>query len=67
MKLHITETVFRQYANAQSYDRGQNYFLSGSVFNIQRRGERFTAEVEGSAYDPYQVNVTDEGPARPQI
>ena len=63
MVQHISEAVIRQYANAQSYERGLTYFQRGAVFNLQRRGAQIIAEVEGSDYDPYRIEITFDGEA----
>jgi uncharacterized Zn finger protein len=54
----ITEAEVRGLATTQSFDRGYRYYRSSSVFEIIRRGNLFTARVEGSAYEPYRVQVT---------
>ena len=53
----ITESDIRALASAQSYDRGQDYFHTNSVTDIQKRGNTLLADVEGSGYEPYQVCV----------
>nr|HID13820.1 SWIM zinc finger domain-containing protein [Anaerolineae bacterium] len=55
---HLTETDVRRLAIPQSFERGESYYLSGAVFDTQRRGNTLTAQVEGSQYRPYRVTVT---------
>ncbi len=59
---HLSETLIRQYCTAQSYERGRDYYLTGAVLSVTRRGEQIQAEVSGSDYLPYRVAITfDEG------
>ena len=53
----ITEATIRDLATAQSFERGQDYFYSGAVYEVQKRGDMLIAEVEGSQYEPYQVAI----------
>jgi uncharacterized Zn finger protein len=54
----LTEADVRALATGQSYERGYSYYQRGYVNTISRRGDRLIAEVEGSGYEPYQVQVT---------
>lgn len=54
----ITEKTIRALANAKSFARGQEYFRDGAVSEVIRRGDRFTAEVEGG--DLYEVTIVLE-------
>jgi uncharacterized Zn finger protein len=54
----ITEADIEALAIAQSFERGYDYYHSGAVYEVVRRGDELTAEVEGSQYDPYTVRVT---------
>jgi uncharacterized Zn finger protein len=54
----ITESDIRALANAQSFERGEDYYHDDLVFDLVRRGNDFTARVEGSGYDPYQIHAT---------
>ncbi len=56
--LSLTEEDIRRRANLASWTRGQNYFRRGHVVRALRRGNVFTARVQGSAYEPYRVTVT---------
>jgi uncharacterized Zn finger protein len=53
----ITEAIIRNLASAQSFERGEDYYRSGSVFELQKRGHLLMAKVEGSDYEPYQVTI----------
>ncbi len=53
----ITEATIRQYATDKSFWRGKDYYDSGAVISLARRGEQIEAEVEGSQYEPYRVTV----------
>src|SRR5215471_18729584 len=56
----ITEKTIRELANAKSFARGKEYFRDGAVSDVIRRGNRVTAEVEGS--DLYEVMIVlDDG------
>jgi uncharacterized Zn finger protein len=57
----ITEKTIRELANAKSFARGKDYFRDGAVSDVIRRGNRITADVEGS--DLYEVTIVlgDEG------
>lgn len=54
----LTEAVIRQHATPESYRRGQDYYKQGAVLTVVRRGQQVQAEVEGSQYEPYQVQIT---------
>ncbi len=55
--LSFTEADVRALASDQSFDRGYLYYRNESVFDVVRRGNIFTAKVEGSDYEPYQIQV----------
>ena len=44
-------------ARPQSYDRGEDYYKRGAVREVTRRGDLLRAAVEGSQYEPYQVQI----------
>ena len=54
----LTETTIRQYATPESFRRGRDYYEQGAVLSLARRGDQLLAEVEGSQYEPYRVQVT---------
>lgn len=53
----ITEATIRGLTSPESYSRGEQYYRSGAVSDIERRGDTLQAEVEGSSYEPYQVTI----------
>ncbi len=53
----ITEATIRSLATAKSFERGQDYYEGGAVYDLQKRGDFLTAEVEGSSYEPYRVII----------
>ncbi len=53
----LTESDIQARASGQSYDRGRRYYDNGCVLDVTRRGNAVTAAVEGSQYEPYQVEV----------
>jgi uncharacterized Zn finger protein len=54
----VTEASIRQQASADSYHRGCEYYEQGAVLSIVRRDQQLQAEVEGSQYEPYRVQIT---------
>jgi uncharacterized Zn finger protein len=54
----VTEASIRQQASADSYHRGREYHEQGAVLSIVRRDQQLQAEVEGSQYEPYRVQIT---------
>jgi uncharacterized Zn finger protein len=59
---HLTEADIRPLATDQTWARGEDYYCSNSVENIVWRDRLLTAEVEGSGYEPYIVQVSfDQG------
>ncbi len=62
---HLTETDIRSLATMQSRTRGEDYYHSKRVENVVWRDGLLTAEVEGSEYEPYIVQIRfDEGEIR---
>ena len=59
MKKHpgFGEDAVRALATVDSFARGRDYLRRGAVYGIERRGNRLTAEVEGSEYAPYAVTI----------
>lgn len=53
----LTEAAVRGLARPQSYDRGEDYYERGAVREVTRRGSVLRAAVEGSQYEPYQVQI----------
>ena len=56
--ISLSEADIRALANSQSFDRGYIYYNNGYVLDLIRRGDLITAEVEGSQYEPYQIQVS---------
>lgn len=54
----LSETLIQQRANAQSFERGLDYYDYGAVAEIIKRGDRVQGIVEGGQYEPYRVSVT---------
>jgi len=62
---HLTEDDIRPLATDRSWTRGEDYYYGNSIENIVWRDGLLTAEVEGSEYEPYIVQVRfDEGKIR---
>jgi len=62
---HLTENDIRSLATTQSWTRGEDYYYSNRVENVVWRDGLLTAEVEGSEYEPYIVQIRfDEGEIR---
>ncbi len=54
----LSETTLRRQATAKSFERGEDYYQSGAVSRLQRRGNTLHSEVEGSEVEPYVVCLT---------
>jgi len=57
VKRPITERTIRALATPESFARGRSYFDDSAVSDLVRRGDRLTAEVEGSELAPYRVSI----------
>ena len=58
----LSEAAIRRQATPESFSRGESYYREGAVLSLVQRGNMVQAEVEGSQYEPYRVQVTfDEG------
>ncbi len=57
VKRPITKRTIRALATPESFARGRSYFDDSAVSDLVRRGDRLTAEVEGSELAPYQVSI----------
>ena len=53
----LSEVTIWHHAIAQSFERGQEYYRSGSAYSLVQRGNSLSAQVEGSEVDPYRVNI----------
>ncbi len=59
---HLAESDIRSLATTQSWSRGEDYYYSNCVESVVWRDGLLTAEVEGSEYEPYNVQIQfDEG------
>jgi uncharacterized Zn finger protein len=54
----LTEAQIRGLANPQSFQRGEDYFQRGAIFEPMRQGLELSAECASSGYEPYQVQAT---------
>lgn len=54
----LDETAVRQLATNHAFSRGRDYYESGWVMSLIRRGHTFYAEIQGNDYDPYEVTFT---------
>lgn len=52
----LKESQVRALATEQSFERGENYYLGGAIFNPMRQGNTLWADCEGST--TYQPRVT---------
>ena len=59
-KQRISKEMIRALASAKSFARGR-LPDDGAVSDLLRRGDRLTAEVEGSEFVPYQVSIRLHG------
>ena len=55
---NFTESTIAQNATSRSYSRGEDYAYSGAVDALVLRGNSLEAEVQGSQYEPYRVQLT---------
>lgn len=53
----ISESVIRQNSTENSFSRGKEYDLAGSVVDVVQRGTILQAEVEGTEVKPYRVTL----------
>jgi uncharacterized Zn finger protein len=53
----LTEQAIRGMAGAEVFARGEAYWKQGAVRRLTRRGDEVEAEVEGSGFTPYRVQV----------
>ncbi len=54
----LTESLIRQNTTTESFKRGENYYRQGAVLKVIRRGNLVQSYVEGSEYEPYEVQIT---------
>jgi uncharacterized Zn finger protein len=53
----LSEASIRRRSTSQSFERGQDYYKSGSVTSLIQRGNELSANVEGSEFDPYRISI----------
>jgi uncharacterized Zn finger protein len=53
----LSEAMIRRLASPESFQRGRDYHQQGAVLSVTRRGDQLSAEVVGSAAEPYQVRL----------
>jgi len=53
----ISEATIQRYCSEESFHRGREYYLQGSVTCLVRRDQELRAEVAGSQLAPYGVRV----------
>lgn len=51
-KRPVTKETIRALASAESFARGQSYLDDGAVSDLVQRGDRLTADVDGSEFEP---------------
>jgi uncharacterized Zn finger protein len=56
----LTEKDVESYIPDPYFQRGRNYYTSGTIFDTVRRGSQVEGYCEGSASEPYHVLVTLE-------
>src|SRR5947209_17639007 len=56
--LNVSEATIRRRASGDSFERGRQYYQSGAVVSLVRRGNTLQALVEGSEPEPYRVRCT---------
>lgn len=57
MVLQFTESDVRRLALDQSFLRGENYYASGAVTEVEQRGDTVTARVWGTQANAYRVTI----------
>jgi len=56
--LTLSEKEIRSRVGEQSFQRGQQYFRSGAIFEARRQGITLKARCEGSRAEAYRLHVT---------
>ena len=65
MPVQLTESIIRALSTPQSFERGQQYYRSGAIYNTAKQGDILTGESEGSSAPSYRLRVElDEGGVR---
>ena len=58
VSLDLDDAAIRKNASEESFQRGRDYCEQGAVGAVTLRGRQLLAEVQGSRYEPYRVEVT---------
>ncbi len=53
----LSETAILARTGSKVFARGQNYYQSGAILSLAKRGNSLYAKVEGSDVEPYRVAV----------
>lgn len=62
MVMKLTEEIIRALCTPQSFERAQQYYRSGAVYNTTRRSHQLAGECAGSSAPAYRLQVElDEG------
>lgn len=59
----LTEATIRSLASPESFSRGEEYYRSGCVHEIEIRGDVLRAEVAGRSYEPHRETQPHELPS----
>jgi uncharacterized Zn finger protein len=54
----IAEATIHALFDAKIFDRGLSYYRSGAVSHLIKRGSTLSADVHGSEFEPYRVEVS---------
>lgn len=53
----LSETAIRARTGSKVFARGEDYFQSGAILSLAKRGQALFAKVEGSDVKPYRVSI----------
>ena len=53
----LTETIIRDHATPEVFQRGEGYYQAGAVVDICQRDDTIQATVEGNEVEPYRVSI----------
>jgi uncharacterized Zn finger protein len=53
----LSEASIRRHSTDKSFERGQDYYKSGSIMSLIQRGNELSANVEGSEFEPYRISI----------
>jgi uncharacterized Zn finger protein len=57
LTVELTEEIVRSLSTAKSFERGREYYQSGAVNSVSRRGDVLTGDCEGSSDFSYHLRV----------